>query len=146
LARALPMLLIGAGQGGTMPGLTSAGVAGVAADDADAAGGLVNVAHQLGGCLGLPILVTDFAATGSDDLEGNELLAHQLSAAITAGATLISLAFMVVAILIWPGLRRDRTRGVTPHIGADLLVAARRGRSRLRDVGDRSGPPTPGGC
>lgn len=106
---ALPMLLIGAGQGGTMPALTSAGVAGVAQDDAGAAGGLVNVAHQLGGCLGLAVLVTVFAASGSADLEGTELLAHRISAAITAGAILIALAFVVVAVLIvWPGLRRGR--------------------------------------
>jgi EmrB/QacA subfamily drug resistance transporter len=106
---ALPMLLIGAGQGGTMPGLTSAGVAGVGEADAGAAGGLVNVAHQLGGCLGLAVLVTVFAAAGSADLEGNALMAHQIGAAITAGATLITLAFVVVAVLIvWPGLRRGR--------------------------------------
>jgi hypothetical protein len=101
-----------------MPRLTSAGVAGVAADDAGAAGGLVNVAHQLGGCLGLALLVTVFAAAGSADLEGNELLAHQFGAAITAGATLISCAFVVVAVLIvWPGLRRGRTRDAPPPPG-----------------------------
>jgi EmrB/QacA subfamily drug resistance transporter len=114
---ALPMLLIGAGQGGTMPQLTSAGVAGVPAGDAGVAGGLVNVAHQLGGCLGLAILVTVFAAAGSADLEGDRLLAHQIGAAITAGATLITLAFVVVAVLIvWPGLRRGRARGVSPSM------------------------------
>jgi ammonia channel protein AmtB len=73
------------------------------------------VAHQLGGCLGLAILVTVFAAAGSADLEGDRLLAHQIGAAITAGATLIALAFAVVAVLIvWPGLRRRRTHDGSP--------------------------------
>lgn len=108
---ALPMLLIGAGQGGTMPRLTSAGVAGVPAEDAGVAGGLVNVAHQLGGCLGLAVLVTVFAAAGSADLDGDRLLAHRIGAAITSGAALITLAFVVVTVLIvWPALRRGRLR------------------------------------
>lgn len=41
-----------------------------------AASGLVNVAHQLGGSLGLGILVTVFAAAGSAALGPRHLLAH----------------------------------------------------------------------
>jgi predicted MFS family arabinose efflux permease len=60
---ALPMVLIGGGQGATLSPLTAAGIAGVAAEDAGAASGLVNVSHQLGGgSLGLGILVAVFAA------------------------------------------------------------------------------------
>ena len=99
-AVALPMLLIGAGQGGALAPLTSAGVSGVAAEDAGAAGGVVNVAHQLGGSLGLGLLVTVFAAAGSEALSGRDLLAHQIGAALTAGAVLLALAFAVVAGLI----------------------------------------------
>jgi sugar phosphate permease len=99
-AVALPMLLIGAGQGGALAPLTSAGVSGVPAEDAGAAGGVVNVAHQLGGSLGLGLLVTVFAAAGSTDLDGRDLLAHQLGAALTAGAVLLALAFVVVCLLI----------------------------------------------
>jgi predicted MFS family arabinose efflux permease len=55
---ALPMVLIGIGQGGTLTPLTVSGIAGAAAEDAGAASGLVNVAHQLGGSLGLGVLVT----------------------------------------------------------------------------------------
>ena len=99
-AVALPMLLIGAGQGGALAPLTSAGVSGVAAEDAGAAGGVVNVAHQLGGSLGLGLLVTVFAAAGSEALSGRDLLAHQVGAALTVGAFLLALAFAVVAGLI----------------------------------------------
>jgi EmrB/QacA subfamily drug resistance transporter len=100
---ALPMLLIGAGQGGALAPLTSAGVSGVAAEDAGAAGGVVNVAHQLGGSLGLGLLVTVFAAAGSAALDGHALLAHQIGAALTAGAVLLALALVaVVALIIRP--------------------------------------------
>jgi cyanate permease len=54
---ALPMLLIGVGQGGVLAPLTSAGIAGVAPEDAGAAGGVTNVAHQIGGSFGLGVLV-----------------------------------------------------------------------------------------
>jgi len=59
---ALPLLLLGIGAGTSFTTLTSAGVAGVAPEDAGAASGLVNVAHQLGGSLGVGILVTVFSA------------------------------------------------------------------------------------
>jgi EmrB/QacA subfamily drug resistance transporter len=114
---ALPMLLIGAGQGGALAPLTSAGVSGVDAEDAGAAGGVVNVAHQLGGSLGLGLLVTVFAAAGSADLAGRDLLAHQMAAALTAGAVLLALAFVVVAVLIVrrPPVPGPRPSGDRPH-------------------------------
>ena len=59
---ALPLALLGIGIGIAFTPLTSAGIAGVAPGDAGAASGLVNVAHQLGGSLGLGILVTVFAS------------------------------------------------------------------------------------
>jgi len=40
---------------GSLAPLTVAGVAGVASDDAGAASGLINAAHQLGGSLGLAV-------------------------------------------------------------------------------------------
>ena len=51
LGVALPMVLIGAGQGSSLSPLTVAGVAGVAEEDAGAASGLVNVAHQVAASL-----------------------------------------------------------------------------------------------
>jgi MFS family permease len=74
---ALPMLLIGVGQGAALGPLTAAGIAGVQPQDAGAAGGVTNAAHQLGGSLGLGILVTVFAAAGSSTLGTRASLAHQ---------------------------------------------------------------------
>jgi predicted MFS family arabinose efflux permease len=97
---ALPMVLLGIGQGGSLGPLTAAGIAGVTAEDAGAASGLVNVAHQLGGSLGLGVLVTVFAAARSNTRTGSTLLAHQVSAALTAGAGLLALALIVVLLLV----------------------------------------------
>jgi predicted MFS family arabinose efflux permease len=79
---ALPMILLGIGQGASLGPLTAAGIA---ADDAGAASGLLNVAHQLGGSLGLGILVTVFAAADSPAFTGSELLAHQIYGADRRG-------------------------------------------------------------
>jgi EmrB/QacA subfamily drug resistance transporter len=97
---ALPMVLIGLGQGGALAPLTAAGVAGVAAEDAGAAAGLVNVAHQLGGSLGLAVLVVVFATADSGVLDARELLAHRIGASLTAGTVMLVLALALVLVLI----------------------------------------------
>jgi hypothetical protein len=63
-AVALPMLLLGFGNGSALGPLTVAGVQGVAREDAGAASGLVNVAHQLGGSLGVASLAAVAAMAG----------------------------------------------------------------------------------
>ena len=100
LGVALPMVLIGAGQGATLSPLTVAGVAGVAPEDAGAASGLVNVAHQLGGTLGLGLLVVVFAAAGGHSDVPHAELAHQIAASLTASAALLGTALLVVLGLI----------------------------------------------
>jgi sugar phosphate permease len=106
---ALPMVLIGAGQGAALGPLTAAGIAGVTTKDAGAASGLVNVAHQLGGSLGLSVLVTVFAAAGATGLTANALLAHRVSVALTVGSGMLVLAFgLVVALIVRPaGARKS---------------------------------------
>jgi hypothetical protein len=59
-----------------------------------------NVAHQLGGSLGLGVLVTVFAAAGSPTLDGSDQLARGVSAALTAGTVMLALALAVVVALI----------------------------------------------
>jgi EmrB/QacA subfamily drug resistance transporter len=109
---ALPMALIGAGQGGALGPLTAAGLAGVAPEDAGAAGGVTNVFHQIGGSLGLAILVAVFAAAGSATLHGSALLAHRISAALTAGAVLLVLA-LLISLAVRPRDARTATSGGT---------------------------------
>lgn len=57
LTMGLPMILIGLGQGWLLAPLTAAGVTDVSAEQAGAASGMTNVAHQLGGPVGLSIVV-----------------------------------------------------------------------------------------
>jgi EmrB/QacA subfamily drug resistance transporter len=99
-AVALPMVLIGIGQGGALAPLTAAGIAGVAHDDAGAAAGLVNVAHQLGGSLGLGILVTVFASAGSAGLAPNAELAQRVGTALAVGSGFLALALVLAVVLI----------------------------------------------
>jgi EmrB/QacA subfamily drug resistance transporter len=99
-AVALPMVLIGAGQGMTLSPLTAAGIAGVPARDAGAASGVVNVAHQLGNSLGLAVLVA-LAAAGAHGLSGTMLLAHRVTVALTASAV-----FLILALLLTGRMQR----------------------------------------
>jgi EmrB/QacA subfamily drug resistance transporter len=113
---AIPMAILGVGAASAFTPLTTAGVAGVPNEDAGAASGLVNVAHQLGGSLGLGILVTVFAsalphpartlASASTQDTG---LAHAISTSLTAGTAMLALALVVVLGLVRP----RRTRAAT---------------------------------
>ncbi|MFL5954017.1 MAG: MFS transporter [Gaiellaceae bacterium] len=95
---ALPMIVLGFGAGTAITPLTSAGVSGVAPEDAGAASGLVNVAHQLGGSLGVGILITVFAAATPNDTSAS--LAHGVSAVLTGGAVMLGLALLIALIVV----------------------------------------------
>ncbi|MFE0204419.1 MFS transporter [Streptomyces sp. NPDC058985] len=97
---ALPMVLIGAGQGLTLAPLTSSGVDGVAALDAGAASGLVNTVHQIGSALALSLL-TAVAATVSTGHTPADI-AGRSAAALTGSAVLLALAVATVLTLIAP--------------------------------------------
>jgi predicted MFS family arabinose efflux permease len=95
---ALPMVLIGAGQGLAFAPLTSLGIAGVRGEDAGAASGLVNTAHQLGMAAGLAVLVA--ASVNTVDL------AARVSTALTWGTGLLVLCLVVALGVIVPAQRR----------------------------------------
>lgn len=97
---ALPMFLIGMGQGATLSPITVSGVASVRPEDTGAASGLVNVSHQLGGSLGLGILVVVFASIGVGNLDAADVLAHRISVALTGGCVMLTLALLLVITLI----------------------------------------------
>jgi len=108
---ALPMLLLGTGIGTALTPLTTAGVAGVAPEDAGAASGLVNVAQQLGASLGLGILVTVFASashapatessTSSTAWVAKQELAHGVATALRGSAIFLALALVMVVVVMW---------------------------------------------
>ncbi len=97
---ALPLAILGLGMGIAYAPLTTAGIAGVAARDAGAASGLVNVSQQLGGSLGLGILITVFAAADRGGLSPRDGLAHAVSMALTGSAVLLALALAVAVALL----------------------------------------------
>jgi EmrB/QacA subfamily drug resistance transporter len=95
-----PLVLMGIGMGAAFTPLTSLGIAGVSDHDAGAASGLVNAAHQLGGTLGIGILITVFASAGSGPAD--HALAEGVPTAITASAILVALALTVVLTVMRP--------------------------------------------
>jgi EmrB/QacA subfamily drug resistance transporter len=107
-AVALPMVLIGAGQGLAFAPLTSTGIAGVPAEDAGAASGLVNTFHQLGMALGLGILVAASANAGAGLPSAAEVLTARVDTALLTGSLLLVLCLLAVLLLVVPWTRRRR--------------------------------------
>ncbi|MCG2623166.1 MFS transporter [Arthrobacter sp. I2-34] len=122
---ALPMVLIGAGQGFAFAPLTSFGIIGAPAADAGAASGLVNTFHQVGTCLGLGIAVAAAATIPTEGLAAAHLAA-QVSAALTTGSVLLLLALAVTAALILPAdLAAYRAKALSAEQPTPLAVPAR---------------------
>ncbi len=99
---ALPMVVIGTSQGFVLAPLTVSAVRGVASEDAGAASGLVNVAHQLGGSLGLSILVVVFAAGGPIGLGDSASLARHIAQTFTVSALMLTASLALVLACIAP--------------------------------------------
>ena len=102
----LPLLVIGVGQGIAIILMTNGGVAGVEPRDAGAASGLVNVAHQVGGSLGIAILTIAFThgAAGGDEVAG-------FQAAFT-GAVVFFVVALVLGIVVALATARSREPSV----------------------------------
>jgi predicted MFS family arabinose efflux permease len=120
---ALPMALIGAGQGLAFAPLTNAGIAGVAPADAGAASGLVNTAHQLGTALGLAVL-SAVALRADTGLRGPAAVAEHVRAALTGGSAMLSVALVVVLVLVVPVGRSSQRQRVASADQPEVGVAA----------------------
>jgi len=120
---AVPMALLGLGVGTAFAPLTNAGIAGVAPADAGAASGLVNVAQQLGGSIGLGILVTVFAAAiHAGAHQTNSLaLAQGVAMALTGSALFLALALFVVVVVMRPASARATTVGSEEIVGNEPM-------------------------
>ncbi|WP_213814586.1 hypothetical protein [Glaciihabitans sp. dw_435] len=112
------MLLLGLGQGLGFAPLTAAGITAIEPRDAGAASGLVNVAHQLGGAVGVSIGVA--VAAGGHPSAGPSGIATQTTDGITTGALFLVLAIIAAATLIIPGTRaRSATVTIPPTVRKD---------------------------
>jgi MFS family permease len=121
----VPMLLLGAGMGLAFVPLTMASLAGVPPQDSGAAASMVNVMQQVGGALGLAILVTIFgsarrsaaahAVPGLTVLEqAKHALVHGMATAYYSAAIFDALAVLVVIAAI---------RMRTPRESAEVVPA-----------------------
>jgi EmrB/QacA subfamily drug resistance transporter len=117
-AVALPMALIGAGQGLAFAPLTSVGITGVSGKDAGAASGLLNTFHQLGMALGLAVLVAISTHGGASDVGARAALAHHVDLALTGATALLAAALIATSVLILPAELAGRRRGPRPMKGA----------------------------
>ena len=108
------MILLGAGMGSALTPLTTAGMAGVADADAGAASGLINVAHQLGGTLGVGALITVFAAASSG--AGAHALVEGVPTVLAGAAILIALSLTTVLVAMRP--RLVPTKSAQPEVAA----------------------------
>lgn len=109
----LPMVLIGLGQGFALSPMTASGIAGVTGDNAGAASGVVNVAHQIGNSLGLAVLVA-VAVHGTSGLEGTTLLAHRVGTALTGSSMMMALALIIVVAFIVRPVRMSAAAAARP--------------------------------
>ena len=115
-----PMLLLGAGMGVAFVPLTMASLAGVQPRDSGAASSMVNVTQQVGGSLGLAILVTAYATASRNAARRpahlaslaqahQQAIVHGMASAFTLAAIFDVLALLIVLVII-----RDRA----PQAGA----------------------------
>ncbi|MFF0289538.1 MFS transporter [Streptomyces sp. NPDC005262] len=123
-----PMFLFGLGMGLNFVTLTLTAVSGVAQHEAGAASGLLNASQQVGGSLGLSILVTVFGTASRNEAEkqlpsfmaqatpeqkakfaethelparwGHEVLTQGISTAFTAAVAMAALALLTAVLVI----------------------------------------------
>jgi EmrB/QacA subfamily drug resistance transporter len=112
------LLLFGMGNGLSFLTLTSAALAGVAPEDAGAASGLVNVTQQLGGTLGVAVLVTvfgsasKFAQAHPGSADGPAAIASHVFVYAADRSFVVATLFLVAALgLVAVAVRAPRMSG-----------------------------------
>ena len=119
-----PLMLFGAGNGLAFVPLTSTSLSGVLQEDAGAASGLVNVMQQLGGALGLAVLVSVFgtAARGAalqSVVAARETFVVGADHAFIAATAFVSATVVVLAVAI-RGRRAAARAAAVPSWVRDL--------------------------
>jgi EmrB/QacA subfamily drug resistance transporter len=106
-----PMVLFGAGMGVVFVPLTTASLSGVRPEDSGAASSMVNVMQQLGGSVGLAVLVAVFGTASRDTApvaglsavaQHAHVLSHGMATAFTLAAVFDVAALLVIALLLRP--------------------------------------------
>jgi EmrB/QacA subfamily drug resistance transporter len=106
-----PLVLFGAGAGMIFIPLVGRAISGVAPTDAGAASGMVNVVQQVGGALGLGILVTVFgtASRNSTSTIPRQVLVDGVHAAFIGAIVyaVVTLAMIVISVRPWKWFRTE---------------------------------------
>jgi MFS family permease len=101
LALLLPLVIYGIGNGLAFVPLTTTALEDVTPDQAGAASGLVNVMQQVGGSLGLAVLVTLFGdAVGSGDASAPATFVHGADVAFRGALVFVVLTWLIVTVVI----------------------------------------------
>jgi EmrB/QacA subfamily drug resistance transporter len=106
-----PMMLLGIGMGLVFVPLTTTSLAGVAPADSGAASSMVNVMQQVGGALGLAVLVVVYGTASRDAArhplpgltaaaQGRHVLAHGMASAFGLSAILSACSLLLIIALI----------------------------------------------
>jgi EmrB/QacA subfamily drug resistance transporter len=108
-----PLMLFGLGNGLAFVPLTQASLRGVLPQDAGAASGLVNVTQQVGGALGLAVLVTVFgaasrSATSPAGASAAERAQHAFVVGADRGFTVAAAFLAATVVLVLVAIRSDR--------------------------------------
>jgi len=136
-----PMLLFGAGMGIVFVPLTSVSLMGVRPEDSGAASSMVNVMQQVGGSLGLAVLVAVFGTASKNALAHpvpglsaaafqQHVLAHGMSVAFGLAAIFDVIVLVLIATLV-----RGRPRAAAPAPAQPVPVGARE-TVRVPDIAD----------
>jgi EmrB/QacA subfamily drug resistance transporter len=105
-----PMLLFGLGMGVVFVPLTTVSLAGVRPEDSGAASSMVNVMQQVGGSLGLAVLVAVFGTATKNAASGplaslpaavqHRVLAHGMSDAFALAAIFDVVTLLIIAVVL----------------------------------------------
>jgi EmrB/QacA subfamily drug resistance transporter len=124
-----PLLVFGLGNGIAFVPLTTAALDGVAPEDAGAASGLVNVMQQLGGSLGLAVLVTVFGTASTNaarHVRPGESAAEVARHAFMVGADrafLVATMFLAAtALLTWFAIRPTAPQATDAQVRDDAVT------------------------
>jgi EmrB/QacA subfamily drug resistance transporter len=124
-----PLLVFGLGNGIAFVPLTTAALDGVAPEDAGAASGLVNVMQQLGGSLGLAVLVTVFGTARTNaarHVRPGESAAEVARRAFMVGADrafLVATIFLAATVLLtWFAIRPSARQPTDAQVSDDAVI------------------------
>ncbi len=119
-----PLLLFGIGNGLAFVPLTSTSLRGVAPADSGAASGLVNVMQQVGGALGLAVLVTVFgsasrAATSPAGTSAVERAQHAFVVGADRGFLIAALFLAATVLLVLVAIRPQPRADIESDLDAE---------------------------